>query len=250
MKTNVQEVNALHAIDLYLYFYQDFIDENRTKKECDFIVKTCTLPPQSRILDLACGHGRHSVYLASQEHLLTGIDLSPAFIEYGREQAAKQNLNIDFQVGNMLEIDFQEQFDSLLLLFNSFGFLDKTDGLKLLQKMRAAIKPKGKIFVDIKNRDSILTEITDCQITEKGQDLMIDRLDFDPKSGTTTNRRIYIKDGQRYDTPFTMQLYNYSEFAAMVEQSGLQIVQTFGNWQGGPFDRTSRRLIALLGRKG
>ncbi len=246
MKTNISEINDLHHIDLYLHFYNDLLDDVRTSMECEFILKECGLKPKSKILDLACGHGRHSIYFANQEHRVSGVDLNAGFIEFAKQQAADQNIAIDFKIGNMLNIEYQNEFDCILLLYNSFGFLDKQDGIALIQKIKSALKSNGKIFLDIKNRDSILKELTSCQVTEKGKDLMIDRLSFNPLNGTTTNNRIYIKDGKRYDTPFSMQLYNYSEFEALLTANGLRINKLYGNWNGSEFNMDSKRIIAII----
>ncbi len=246
MKTNLKEVNELHNMDLYLYFYEDFIDEQRTSKECEFIIQECGLKPEMKILDLACGHGRHSIFFAKKGFKVSGIDLNSRFIELARKNADQQDLTIDFKADNMLNIEAEDVYDCVVLVFNSFGFLDKKDGIALIQKLKSAIKRDGKIFIDIKNRDSILKELNPCQVLEKGTDLMIDRLSFNPQNGTTTNNRIYIKDGVRYDTPFTMQLYHFSEFEELLANNGLEIIQSYGSWSGEVFGANSRRIILII----
>ena len=249
MKTNLDEINELHNIELYLYFYEDFIDDERTKKECEFIIKECGIEPENKILDLACGHGRHSIKLAKRQFKVTGIDINRRFIEHAERNSREQGLVIDFKIGNMLNIEYNNEYDCIILLFNSFGFLDREDGIKFIQKIRSAIRSNGKVFFDIKNRDNILRELTSCQITEKGKDLMIDRLSFNPRKGTTTNNRIYIKDGVRYDTPFTMQLYNFSELEELLSNGGLKITKLYGDWNGKEFSEDSRRIIAIIEKK-
>jgi len=249
MKTNLEEINQLHNIDLYLHFYEDFIDEERTGKECEFIIKACGIQPKDKILDLACGHGRHSIYFAKRQFNVTGIDINRRFIEHAERNANGQGLAIDFKIDDMLNIEYESEYDCIILLFNSFGFLDREDGIKFIQKIRSAIRINGKIFLDIKNRDNILRELSSCQLTEKGKDLMIDRLSFNPKKGTTTNKRIYIKDGVRHDTPFTMQLYNFSEFEGLLSDGGLKITKLYGDWNGKEFDEDSRRIIAVIEKR-
>lgn len=246
MKTNIDQVNDLHNIDLYLYFYQDFIVEERTKRECQFITREFGLLPGSHILDLACGHGRHSIYFASDQYSVTGIDINRRFIEHAQKTAKEQALTVDFKVDNILNLDDTNEYDGIMLLFDGFGFLDRRDGISLLQKLKLALKKEGKIILDIKNRDSILRELKGAQVTEKGKDLMIDRLSFDPKTGTTTNNRIYFKDGIRNDTPFTMQMYNYTELEQLLVDSGLTITKSYGDWAGNDFSEDSRRIIAVI----
>jgi len=246
MKTNLDQVNDLHNIDLYLYFYEDFIDEGRTKRECQFIIRECGLNPGNHILDLACGHGRHSLYFARNQYSVTGIDINRRFIEHAQKMAKERALTVDFKVDNMLNLDATNAYDGIILLFNGFGFLDREDGVALLQKLKLALKKEGKLFLDIKNRDSLLRELKGPLVTEKGKDLMIDRLSFDPKTGTTSNNRIYIKDGIRYDTPFTMQMYSYTELEKLLADNGLVITKSYGDWSGNAFSADSRRIIAVM----
>ena len=246
MKTNLQEINALHDSELYLYFYEDFIDADKTIKECEFINKACELKPGSKVLDLACGHGRHALILSKYQYNVTGIDINRDFIELAKYKASEQNLNIHFIVDNILNINYKEEFDGILLLYNSFGFLDGQDARKLMQKLKSALMRTGKILIDLRNRETAIRNWNSCQVTEKGQDLMIDRLSFHLNNGTVTNRRIYIKDNVRYDTPFTMQLYNLSEFSALIETLELRIVKVFGNWDKSAFTEDSPRIIAII----
>ena len=53
MSTSKKEINNLHQSDLYLYFYEDAVDESRTRMECTYIEKHCGISGQQRILDLA-----------------------------------------------------------------------------------------------------------------------------------------------------------------------------------------------------
>ncbi|MEO0341546.1 MAG: class I SAM-dependent methyltransferase [Bacteroidota bacterium] len=246
MKTNRNEIIDLHNTDLYLYFYEDFIDTARTTKECKLIIEECELEPNAKILDLACGHGRHSIRFAENGFAVTGIDLNTDFIELAKKNAKEQNLDVEFTVDNIVNINYSQQFDGIILLYNSFGFLDKQDGETLIKNISKALKPNGKIFLDIRNRDRAIKDLSDCHVMEKGKDLMIDRLSYDPKKGTTTNNRIYVKDGVRYDTPFTMQLYNYSELQQLLAKYDLRIKKVYGHWDKHPFDAGSKRIIAVI----
>lgn len=246
MSTSSKELDQLFERELYLYFHEDFLSDQRTAAECAFIQKSCNLKPKQSILDLACGHGRHANLLASRGLNLTAIDINTQFIEQAKTEAQVKGLNVDYIEKDILELDYHQTFDSVLLLFNSLGFFDRKDAKLLLSKISNALKIGGKAFIDTKNRDHLLKEITPCYLTERGKDLMIDRLSFDPVSGTTTNKRIYVKDGKRYDAPFTMTAYNYTDCMQMLEGTDLKITQVFGSWKGEGFNQDSRRIILIL----
>lgn len=246
MSTSIKELDKLFENELYLYFYNDFLDPERTKQECTFIQKCCALKSGDKILDLACGHGRHANFLTTLGYPTIGIDLNHPFIEQAKLDAQKEGLTTQFIEQDILAIDYQAEFDTILFLFNSLGFFDRKDAKLLLTKISRALKIGGTAFIDTKNRDHLIKELQPCTITEKGQDLMIDRLSFDPIHGTTTNKRIYIKDGERFDAPYTMTAYSYTDFLQLLKETGLKIIQTWGSWRGDSFNQDSRRIIFIL----
>ncbi len=81
-----------------------------------------------RVLDLACGIGRHSVPLAKRGYVVTGVDLSPAFIEYARESARAEGVaeSTSFLVGDMRQIasvlEGQDPFDTTINMWTAMGY--------------------------------------------------------------------------------------------------------------------------------
>ena len=69
-----------------------------TKRQVDFLVEKLELKGGERILDLACGFGRHSLELARRGYEVTGVDITPAYVEYAAGQAQKENLRHGFSV--------------------------------------------------------------------------------------------------------------------------------------------------------
>ncbi|MEL6676377.1 MAG: class I SAM-dependent methyltransferase [Bacteroidota bacterium] len=241
-----QSIQDLHRADLYLHFYEELITDEITRKQCTYIEKHAGITGPVSILDLACGHGRHSRYWAGQGHEVTGIDLNAAFIDLARKEAEKQQMAASFQQGDILDLSLQSSFDLAVLLFNSLGFFTETEILTLLAKVEASLKPGGYFCLDIQNRDRLLAGLQPTYLSEKGEDLMIDRISFDPISGTTTNQRTYLKDGQRFETPFTMYAYHYGDLKRMLKDSGFTVEKVLGGWQDEPFDHKARRIFLML----
>ena len=67
-----------------------------TNRQVDFLIKQLQLKGTEKILDLACGFGRHSLEFARRGYDVTGIDITPVYIDYANEQAKKENLNAKF----------------------------------------------------------------------------------------------------------------------------------------------------------
>ena len=72
----------------YFEIYRDMLTPERTASEVDGVLKLLGLAPGARVLDLACGHGRHAIPLAERGFLVTGYDLSETFLERARAERA------------------------------------------------------------------------------------------------------------------------------------------------------------------
>ena len=101
--------------------YYHILYKDRGYEEAQLFMKNLTsfleLQPGARILDLACGKGRHSIYLNELGYEVTGVDLSPRSIEYARQF---ENEGLHFKVQCMCK-PMTEKFDAVFNLFTSFG---------------------------------------------------------------------------------------------------------------------------------
>ncbi len=231
---------------MYLHFYKDSLKPEKTKQQCNYIAEQCKLNGKEKILDLACGHGRHSIEFCKRNYKVEGIDINENFINLAKEKSQEKGLDAQFSKADILEIEYKNKFDVVLFLFNSLGFFDRKDAKKIFKKINRSLVKGGKAFIDCKNRDHIIKEIKPYEVYEKGKDLMIDRLSFNPIEGTTTNNRTYIKDGKRYESPFTMYSYNYSDIERFLRGTDLKIKKVLGGWKNDKFGSDSRRIILIL----
>jgi SAM-dependent methyltransferase len=231
--------------DDYLYFYRQYLTDERSDEEVQSLVKLAALDRPMKILDLACGFGRHSNRLAALGHDVTGIDLSYDFLDIARKNAEDQNLRLSYIRGDMRKIDYQEEFNRVLLLFTAFGYFDDETNFLVLMNAHKALKPGGLFIFDILNRDAVLKYMLAFYVTEIGNDLMIDRVSFDPITGRQKNGRIVIRDGIRKDKPFSIRMYNANEMANLLLRSGFQNIQFFGSWDGMQLNADARRMIVV-----
>jgi 2-polyprenyl-3-methyl-5-hydroxy-6-metoxy-1,4-benzoquinol methylase len=116
--------------------------------ECDFIEKEINFNKSTRILDIGCGTGRHSIELSKRGYTVTGIDLSESQLKQARFKAFRQNLEIDFQKQDARSLNFIEEFDLVIMLCEGAFPLMETDEMnfRILQNASNAIKPKRKLI--------------------------------------------------------------------------------------------------------
>jgi len=241
----VFDYDAVFDVDDYLYFYGDMLTDERTEAEVTALVQILELTVPMTILDLACGFGRHANRLAALGHQVTGIDLMPGFLEIGRRNAAEKGVQVIYQQGDMRQLSFIEMFDRVMMLFTAFGYFDDEDNLLVLKNVARALKPGGSLVFDIPNRDVILNGFLPYIVTEKDQNLMIDRNTFDSATGRLYNRRIIIRDDVRKDKPFFVRIYNPTEISDVLDRAGLGVYKMYGGWDGQQISTDSRRMVVV-----
>ena len=103
------------------------------------------------ILDLGCGPGLYLEKLAKLGHRCTGVDFSQNSIDYAKAQAEAKGLEIRYLCQDYLELDFQDRFDLIILIYTDFGVLLPDERNDLLDRVRRALKPGGMFIFDVLN---------------------------------------------------------------------------------------------------
>jgi 2-polyprenyl-3-methyl-5-hydroxy-6-metoxy-1,4-benzoquinol methylase len=104
-----------------------------------------------RILDLGCGPGLYCELLAGAGHQVTGIDYSKRSIEHAQQEAARKGLDIKYVHQNYLDLDLEETFDVVTMIYCDFDVLTPDERSSLLDKVHHALKPGGLFIFDTLN---------------------------------------------------------------------------------------------------
>ena len=239
------DLDTVFAEDDYLYFYSEFLTEERTDAEVQALVNLLGLDRSLDIMDLACGYGRHSNRLAGLGHRVTGIERMPGFLEIARNDAARRGVRVIYLQKDIREIEFEQSFDLVLLLYTAFGYFDDQGNLELLIRIRRALRPGGRLCFDVPNRDTFLSNFTPCHVSEKEGNMMIDRLSFDTLTGISHNQRIIIRNGVRRDKDISIRIYNPTEIQALLREAGFESVSIFGSFDGQVISSEALRLFIV-----
>lgn len=126
-----------------------------TENQVNFIIDTLSLTGKERILDLACGFGRHSLSFARKGFCVVGVDITKDYIDDAIKSAEAFSLNIDFIHSDIRDLRFNNEFDVVLNLADgAIGYLENDDeNLKIFDVIASALKPGGKHFMDICNAE-------------------------------------------------------------------------------------------------
>ncbi len=121
-------------------------------REVEFTILQCPLTPYSKILDLGCGTGRHSLEFAKKGHRVVGIDINNDLIAMARKSAIQLGLdNVSFINECAFDIQFFEEFDLVTNFYDgAIGYFPtKQDNLEFFEKIFKSIKPGGYHFTNI-----------------------------------------------------------------------------------------------------
>lgn len=242
------DFEAVFDVDDYLYFYGELLTDERTDAEVNALVSLLGLSKPAKILDLACGFGRHTNRLAALGHCMTGVDLMPGFLDLARNDAVKRNVDVRYVQGDMRDIKLGEPYDDVTLLFTAFGYFSDEENLQVLVNVKNTLKIGGLLVFDTLNRDTIMRDLRRHSVMEKEGNLMIDRMTFDCLQGRLYNKRIVIRDGVRKDKPNFVRLYNLQETRTLLAQAGLELEHVYGSFDGTNFSSDSHRMVVLARR--
>ncbi len=243
--------NTQEYLDLYKHR-----DQTDAAKIVSLLFRYITLAPGSRVLDLACGSGRHSVLFARKGFAVTGIDLSRFLIGRANQKKRTEYLNcrhlLTFETGDMRNIQHQSEFDLTVNLFSSFGYFDsESDNQKVLKSVSKALKPNGYFLFDFLNKEYVLKNLVPFDARRENGKLIVQIRDI--TDGFVRKNILIVKNSpSRSKSPVVnrymekIRLYSYKDFKRLFEKFGLRILKTFGNYDGETFSkRESERLIIL-----
>lgn len=231
--------------DDYYYFYELSLPPERTKREAATIWKLLGLEPGMALLDLGCGHGRMATALAEQGASVTGLDASPYFLEIARKDAALRGVDVTFVEGDMRSIPWENVFDAALIWFTTFGYFGDSDNEKVARQVAKALKTGGRILIEQINRASLLRGgMPSTWTVKRGDDIMIDCVDYDGLADHSVTERIVLRSGQIKRSKYFVRLYSPVELSELMRRVGFESIKTFGQ-DGEPYSLYGRRLIVV-----
>lgn len=195
------------------------------------------------MLDLACGKGRHSRYLAEQGYEVVGLDLSFQSIEYAKQFETEKLSFYQHDMRLPFRINY---FDYIFNFFTSFGYFRyEHDDVSALRSAAQGLKKDGVFVLDFFNAAFIRQNLLpiDTQVVE-GVSFFIHRFIENDR----VHKQIQFElNGQQQRYEESVSLFTLSDFRRLCDKAGLEIMSTFGDYQLNAFEEsTSPRLILLM----
>ena len=237
--------------ETYARFFLENVDRKRTAAQVDFIIEKTGIGHDAQIGDLGCGLGRHVIEFARQGFFAIGYDFNEGYLAKARESAFEENIiNAVFVKKDAREFDEEAKLDLLTNLWVSFGYFDDATNWQVLSKMAGSIKPGGKIFMDLENREYILRHFIVDKYRDKEGFLILERNHFNPLTSVNKCTRTIIQpSGARLVYTREVRLYTLTEMLVMGKSVGIKFETVFGDWDGKPYGLEVPRMI-LIGSVG
>lgn len=227
--------------------YYHILYKNRDEAEAErfigSLVEFLDLKKNQKVLDLACGKGRHSITLNQLGLNVLGVDLSPNSISIASESS---NESLKFGVHDMREIISNEKFVAVFNLFTSFGYFDSIeDNQKVIHSISEMLEDDGVAVIDFMNANKVVENLVKEEVKEvDGIEFSIQR-EFD---GRHIFKHINFSD-ENQDFSYTERVQGLmlEDFQSLFEKENLSLAGVFGNFDLDPFNEvTSDRLIMVI----
>lgn len=227
---------------LALYPHRDGAEARRA---VEMLRKATGRGPGTRVLDLACGAGRHLAELRRVGYAAAGLDLSFRLLDAARDRAQGAPL----VRGDMRSLPFRaEAFDVVASYFTSFGYFEDEEGdLRVLAEVRRVLAAGGAFLLDFMNADAVVENLRrEDRRTVSGVAVVQERRLVE--GGRVVEKRIRIGAGE--GTPERafverVRLYGSAELTSMMARVGLASSAVFGGYDLSPFGSRSPRCIVL-----
>lgn len=211
-----------------------------TQNQINFIINTLKLNGNERVLDLACGFGRHSLLLSCLGYEVVGVDITTDYILDAKKEAEAMNLKAEFINADIRDLNFKNEFDVVLNLADgAIGYLENDDeNLKIFDVISKSLKKHGKHFMDIcsARHAELYFPKRNWEIGIKS--LSLPEFKWDKDSRRMLYSQLEIEYGKTVERPMNIEsntstrLYSKDELKKIFNKRGMKIINTFSNYYG------------------
>lgn len=226
--------------------YMDNVFTKNTTEEVDFVLAEFRLPPNSYILDMGCGTGRHAIELAKRGHRVTGVDISSGMLAEAKKAAKEAVVEVEWVHVDATKFTATKLFDAAICLCEgAFGLLGSEDNpyehdLAILGNIYHALKPGARL---------ILTALNGCRPIRQCTQEDVKKGRFDPLTMVEISTMEYDCAEGKKTVVIRERGHLPSELIMMFRQAGFEVEHigggTAGNWGRRPLDLDEIELMVI-----
>ncbi len=231
---------------------EDYLDvyHHRNSEDADklftLILGNTNLRKSAKVLDAACGAGRHSLKFAENGFEVDGFDLSDTLLKIAKKEANYRNLPISFYRADLRNFSSDKEFDLVVNLFTSFGYFD-TDEENFEFPLNAfkMLKKNGYYVLDYLNKLYVEQNlVASSEKNVNGKEIFEKRR---IEKGRVIKNICISKRNEKYEYLESVKLYSKDEIISEFDKIGFSVKEVFGNYLGKPYEKnTSERCIIIF----
>lgn len=234
----------------FAYAYDRMMKNVNYTRWCDYIESIFGLygHKPKKILDVACGTGALTVLLASKGYQMTGLDKAMGMLDVAKQKAARQNLQITFQHGNMLNFQIDQMFDAILCTYDSINYAENEDELKtVFDTVSKHLVPDGLFIFDITTERNIVEHFHNRTFSANHQDysyIWKNNYMFHTKM-CRTFLTFFIREGElfrRYEEVHMQRIFEVSTVSNALKTAGYNMLSALDMYTFSKWNRSSDRI--------
>lgn len=210
--------------ETYLQAFAPALTAERTVEEVDGLEALLGADERLRVLDLACGQGRHAIELAGRGHDVIGLDRSATLL--GRARTAPGGAGVAWVRADLRAVPLRDgTVGAVVNLFNSFGYLeDDAEDRRVLEEVARVLAPDGLFLQEVVHRDALARDLERVTATRlDDRTLLVEEHDLDLRSSRHAVRYTLADDDggplRRFTT--SQRVYTVTELLALHRAAGL-----------------------------
>ncbi len=224
--TDVHDVNDIYFDGIYKDIWKQIIPQKLTDNEVAFMIDCANLQPDSKILDIMCGFGRHAIGLSRAGFQVTAVDNLSAYINELSNTSRKMDLPVTCIQQNALDFKSTQKFDLAICMGNSINFFDKYGTSKILSNIHHHLKQNGKLLINSWSIAEIAIKDFISEHSGKAGDIIVETKSeylFQPTRIETINT--FIKpDGTKEIKKAIDYIFSLAEMETMLNESGYRLI--------------------------
>jgi len=227
------------------FFGHDYARFDRhpdTGRELAFLQQVLPEPP-ARVLDLACGTGRHAAPLSRAGHDVIGLDLSPVLLARARrKRSTAQWLRAD-----MSRIPLRnESCDAVISLFSSIGYFDdESDNYRVLSEASRVLRKGGRLVIETVNRDFFIRHAPPQSWFWQGALTVLEERRLDPLTSRSEVDVVVLEGSRHRAYHHSIRLYTAAELATLLASAGVDVLDVFGDYGGATLSFDTPRMVVV-----
>lgn len=230
--------------DEYLKVYSHRDNED-AKALFKLITDNVNIPDKGRVLDLACGAGRHSILFAKKGYLVTAVDLSSNLLKLAQKAAQDEGVDLDLIRCDIRKFKNNIKYDLIINLFTSFGYFETDEeNLGTFDIAYNSLKNGGSFAFDYLNKDFVEENLIPSSVDNNNDGSTIIQTRQIVRGRVVKNIKIQ-KDDCEQSFVESVKLYSKDFLVEELKSRGFEIIKIFGDLKGNSFGKGSDRVIII-----